>query len=277
MKGTGNPALDARIEPWVLSLPNQGQYAFTYAEAEGVFPNRGTGVRQALRRLVKAGALLSPKHDFYVVVPLEYRREAAPPAAWFIDALMQYVGQPYYAALLTAAELHGAAHQRPQEFQVMTTRPIRSLEYGASRRGRITWVVNALTAELPTILVNVPTGTLRVSTPETTAFDLVRYPKHAGGYDQVATVLSELGERLDAAALAYVAEIVTDTAAVQRLGYILCTVGHRNLTHGLASWFERRKGRLKTIALRRGSPTVSSDAYDSQWHVTVNGVLDPDI
>jgi len=32
----------------------------------------------------------------------------APPPSWYIDALMQHEGRPYYAGLLEAAELHAA-------------------------------------------------------------------------------------------------------------------------------------------------------------------------
>lgn len=41
-----------------------------------------------------------------------------------------------------------------------------------------------------------------VSTPEATALDLIGYQYHAGGLDQVATVLSELAERIDPEKLA---------------------------------------------------------------------------
>lgn len=49
------------------------------------------------------------------------------------------------------------------------------------------------------------TGTMRVATPETTAFDLVRYPAGAGHLSSAATVLSELAERLEARALVTIA------------------------------------------------------------------------
>jgi len=38
---------------------------------------------------------------------------------------MRYLDQPYPVALLGAATLHGAAHQQPMLFQVMTDRPSR--------------------------------------------------------------------------------------------------------------------------------------------------------
>jgi len=41
------------------------------------------------------------------------------PANQFIPLLMDYLKEPYYAGMLTAAEHYGAAHQRPQAFQVL--------------------------------------------------------------------------------------------------------------------------------------------------------------
>jgi predicted transcriptional regulator of viral defense system len=43
------------------------------------------------------------------------------PAEWFITDLMAYLEQPYYVGLLSAASLHGSAHQQPQQFQIVTT------------------------------------------------------------------------------------------------------------------------------------------------------------
>ena len=53
---------------------------------------------------------------------------------------------------------------------------------------------------MPVQSFNTPRGTILVSTAEATAVDLVGYQHHAGGLDQVATVLSELAEHIDAGA-----------------------------------------------------------------------------
>ncbi|HAR49066.1 MAG TPA: hypothetical protein DCR81_02985 [Smithella sp.] len=40
---------------------------------------------------------------------------------------MAYLAQPYYVGLLSAASLHGSAHQQPQQFHVVTTTPQREV------------------------------------------------------------------------------------------------------------------------------------------------------
>jgi predicted transcriptional regulator of viral defense system len=226
---------------------------------------------------VKAGKLASPHHEFFVVVPLEYRDAGVPPAFWFLDALMVLVDRPYYAGLLTAAELYGAAHQRPQQIQVMTTRPMRPATVGRNKQIHITWTVGEHVGHVPTAVINVPTGTLRVSTPEVTAFDLVRYARRAGGLDHVATTLAELGERLDAKALAHVARILGDVTGAQRVGYILDILGHTSATVELAAWLMDRNPRLRPVVLWRNDPVASHHQRVSPWNVIVNRTLDPDI
>ncbi|MEK7767314.1 MAG: type IV toxin-antitoxin system AbiEi family antitoxin [bacterium] len=72
--------------------------------------------------------------------------------------------------------------------------------------------------------VKTPTGSMRVSDPETTAWDLVRYSALAGGLGNVATVLSELTERIDRRRLVQTARRHGDQLVVRRLGYLLAQV-----------------------------------------------------
>ena len=75
-------------------------------------------------------------------------------------------------------------------------------------------------AEVSVQNFNTPRGTLLVSSPEATALDLVGYAHHAGGLNQVATVLSEFAERIDPEKLAAAAR-TAPVAWAQRLGYLL--------------------------------------------------------
>jgi len=108
--------------------------------------------------------------------------------AWFIDDLMKFCGQPHYVALLSAAALHGAVY--------------------TSTTG-----------------VRTETGTIRVSTPEATALDLLRYLEAAGHLGNVVTVLAELAEKMDAERLADIAKAEGDVYTAQRLGYLLEQAG----------------------------------------------------
>jgi predicted transcriptional regulator of viral defense system len=195
----------------------------------------------ALRRLKTKGRIVCPRRGFFVIVPLEYGSAGSPPASWFIDALMSYLGQPYYVGLLSAAELHGAAHHRPQVFQVLTDMPTRPVQ---AARVRIEFHRSQNIHEAQVERVKTETGSMRVSTPEETAIDLVRYPAACGHLDNVVTVLIELAERIHPEALAQVARRARRPDA-QRLGYLLERLGLEEL-HTAA----RKTGSLPPAASR---------------------------
>jgi hypothetical protein len=63
---------------------------------------------------------------------------------------------------------------------------------------RIVFVARGDLERMPVTTVNTPRGFVRYSTPEVTALELVGYPHHAGGMNNVATVLGELSEEMGA-------------------------------------------------------------------------------
>jgi predicted transcriptional regulator of viral defense system len=191
-------------------------YLSTSREARSALGISAAAAKLALNRLEKKSFIASPARGFYVLVPPEYRSLGCLPADQFIPALMERLNLPYYAGLLSAAEYHGAAHQRPQEFQVLLARNRRPIQCGMVR---VAFMGRQRLADVPVQPFNTPRGTLLVSTPEATAIDLVGYAGHAGGLNQVATVLSEIAERIDPEKLAAVARTAPVTWA-QRLGYL---------------------------------------------------------
>jgi hypothetical protein len=117
--------------------------------------------------------------------------------------------------------LRCAGHKRPQQFQVFVARNRRPIHCGEVR---VAFMARKRLADVPVQPFSTPRGTLLVSTPEATALDLVGYAGHAGGLNQVATVLSELAERIDPGKLASVARTAPVPWA-QRLGYLLEHLG----------------------------------------------------
>jgi len=251
---------------WVEELQSRGLYAFTRAQAEAETGRSFVATQSALRRLKEQGRIVSPRRGFYVVVTPEYRATGSPPASWFVHDLMAYLGQPYYVGLLTAAALHGAAHQQPMVFQVVTRQPIREAIAG---RVTLRFHMSRMVDRLPVTAMETETGTMRVATAETTAFDLVRYPAAAGHLGNVATVLLELAERLDPRLLVSIAPVVR-LPDVQRLGYILEAVGLPDLAAPLQEWLRPRRPR--SVPLQPGEPAPR--VPDGRWHVLPNAELE---
>jgi predicted transcriptional regulator of viral defense system len=248
---------------YVDALQGAGRYCFTGQDVATAVGGTAAARQAALRRLKGKRRIISPRRGFFVVVPVEYRSAGSPPASWFIDDLMVFQGRSYYVGLLTAAALHGAAHQRPQVFQVVVSVLPRPVEVA---RLRIEYHRNRNLAAVPVERRRTETGTMRVSTPEATAIDLVRYPEASGHLGNVATVLVELAERIDPAALARVAAKARHPDA-QRLGYLLDLLGLDEVARPLAQLVASRRRRP---VLLRPDHGAGGRAHHPRWYVIPN-------
>ena len=166
-----------RAGEYVSDLAASGRYHLSSREVQSALGISAAAAKLALKRLAKKNLIASPARGFYVIVPPEYRSLGCLPAEQFVPALMQRLDIPYYAGLLSAAQFHGAAHQRPQELQVFLAKNRRSIQCGAVR---VTFLARKRLAEVPVQDFNTPRGTILVSSPEATALDLVGYAHHAG-------------------------------------------------------------------------------------------------
>ena len=251
------------VSAFIDQLQATGTYTFSHADARAALPTSEIAVDNALRRLRKRGRIVTSRRGFYVIVPTEYRTAGSPPSSWFIDDLMGSLGQPYYVGLLSAAAIHGASHQQPMTFQVVTDRPTRE---GVAGRAHITFHMSRQVGETPASRVQTETGTMRVSTPESTAFDLVRFSAACGGWSNVATVLLELAERLEPEALCSVAQL-RKIPEIQRLGYLLDRTGQPRLADPLLRVLGSK--RYRPVALAPDAPRAGVDAV-SPWRVIPN-------
>ena len=216
------------LSSYVGGLLSSGRTVFTAEEAERALGVGHGAFLDAAERLQRRGALLNLRQGFYVVVPPHYASWGAPPPAWYIDALMRREGEAYYVGLLKAAELHGATHQAVMELQVVTAKRLARIRAG---RNLIVFyfrkAMEAVTAGVEDCKTH--TGTMKISSGALTALDLLRYPHVSGGMDNVATVLSVLGQKIDPGQLAVLSGAV-GRPVVQRLGYLLEHLGHDALT-----------------------------------------------
>jgi predicted transcriptional regulator of viral defense system len=207
----------SKAREYITNLAANGRYQFAAEEMRVALGVSADAVKLALHRLAKRGEVASPARGFYIIVPPEYKRLESLPADQFVPALMEWRKIKYYAGLLSAAQYHGAAHHRPQEFQVVVEKNHRPIECGAVR---VRFIARKRVGTVPVQSFNTPRGTIAVSTVEATAVDLAGYPHQAGGFDQVATVLLELAEKIDPKRLVAAARTAPLPWA-QRLGYLL--------------------------------------------------------
>ncbi len=259
------------LSAWVDSRQSQGLYFFTREEALRNLNQSESAFKQAAARLQRKKRIARIHGGFFVIIPLEYASAGILPAEWFIDDFMRYMGQPYYVGLLSAAALHGAAHQQPQQFHVITPVALREIRAGGLA---MIFFFKKKFGEVALTQVKVQTGHIPVSTPEATALDLIRYARRVGGLDRVLTVLQELGEVMEPEKLVEAAEADGTITYAQRLGFLLEMAGLTDLTDGLFQLVQERNplpARLEPSAPTRGCKR------DERWNLLINIQVESDL
>ena len=258
-----------RASEYIRDLAASGSYHFTTTEVMAAIGGKPPAVLAQLRRLKQQALIAEPVRSFHVIIPPEYRSLGCLPAEHFIEQLMQLWHEPYYVCLLSAAERHGAAHQRPQATQVMVRKNRHAIACGMVR---IEFIARGDLDRSPTTAFNTPRGVLRYSTPEVTALELVGYPRHAGGLNNVATVLPELSEAMVGDKLNEAAQLCPVNWS-QRLGYLLEFVGQDKLARALVSFVQDNARSYSP--LRRAADVAGGERIPS-WKLIVNVELEPD-
>lgn len=258
------------MSDFISILASQGRYHFTTREAAQALNTSETAVRAAVRRLKRKNRIASPYSGFYVIVPPEYQRLGCLPPEQFIPQLMQHLGRAYYVGLISAARYHGAAHQQPLVFQVIVQKNRPEITCGEVH---VRFVARHNADKVPTIAFNTPRGRVDVSTPEATAFDLIGYPDHAGGLDNVAAALDELMTEVDPGRLVAVASL-SPVPWAQRLGYVLSLSGSTDCADELARYVERSPHETVPLDPRRD---ISGAPRDSRWKIIVNVKVEPEL
>lgn len=220
-----------RLEAFLDKVVASGRYVFDFEEAA-----QAIGDPPELRSLLSTSPTVAAiSDDAYVIVEREYRSIGAPPPSWYLDELVRRAGLRYCVALLSAAELHGAADQHPQVFQVLVDRPHERITVGGQPIQFITRPREQAFLATPT---KTHTGTMLVATPEATVFDLVEFEHACGGRDHVVVVLEELVEAIDPTALIDTARAYPP-AVVETAAERLEQTGHSALAHSLRDAVER--------------------------------------
>lgn len=266
---------DMTIRSWIKQREIAGRPTFSIADVKEEFPNTSVRViTSELYRLSKQSIIVSVYKCFYTVIPVQYSARGVVPPLYYIDQLMSYLGKPYYISLLSAAELHGAAHQRPQKFSVMTILPKTSTS--SQYNNQLMWNYRREIPESLLMQKNSETGRVKFSSPELTAVDLVQYNQLIGGLSMAATVLEELLEYTDFNKQFESLLSVTNIPTLQRLGYIAeIILEETEQANILFNLLKSNNKRMKKVPL---DSDHSTDGYqiDNRWNVIINQTIEPD-
>ena len=259
---------------WVEQQQSRGKYVFSLAQVKSDFPDISEqALYLSLSRLSAKDRILSIYKGFYLIIPPEYASRGVLPPMLFIDSLMKFVDKSYYVGLLSAAALHGAAHQQPQEFFVVTdSKQITTLKKGL----KINYITKKHISD--TFLENRKTesGYVPVSNPELTAADIVYYHNRIGGINRAASVLSELAEVMKPEHITQRLISTLTIPTIQRLGYLLDVIlEQKPLADKLYAESQKLKKVFYAQPLKAGIEKTGFPK-DDRWKIIINTEIEID-
>ena len=207
---------------------------------------------------------VTPRQPFFLIVSPEHRGMGAPPVNWWVQDYFDWLGRPYYLALQSAASCYGSNPQALQVTQVMTDRPRRPIHVG---RIQVRFFVKRGIERTPTQQPVGAVAPLLVSTPEATAYDLIRYATSIGGIERAAETIRPLLSLLNPRELKRVLDAENESAIAQRLGFVIEASGNKPLAKTVRDWLSNE---LTPVTL---SPTRSkrdSLPLVKRWQVLNN-------
>ncbi|MDR0811208.1 MAG: type IV toxin-antitoxin system AbiEi family antitoxin [Paludibacter sp.] len=262
---------DSHLITFLKHIRAKGRYTFTFDELKENFSSSEQTLRQSLFRLQQKNEVATIRQGFYVIVPPEYASTGTLPETVYIDSLMKHLGKNYYVGLLSAAALHGAAHQQPMTYYVMSQHPApRNIN---NKKQRILFFSKQKLIQEGIIQKKTISGYINVSTPELTAFDLLDNIKKFG-INRITTILQELYEEMLPSRLSKIAKLIDNKANMQRLGYILETVvGAEKLANPLYKILSKTTFvpvPLSPVKTRRGM-------INNKWKIIINMKIESDL
>jgi len=269
------PKYHHNTESWTDDLLSMGRYSFALEELRKAFPEQTeTAIKFALKRLASKNKIVSIFKGYYVIIPPQYSSRGMLPPELFLDVFMKHLQRSYYLALLNAAAYHGASHQQPQEYFVMTSFPV--MRPTRKKNLKINYISIKDLPDKLTEQHKTEAGYICISNPVLTAADLLQFEKRIGGISRAATVLNELAESIKPED--FNTELLNHSAvtALQRLGYILEFVCRQNtLADALFRALALQQAKLFRIPLKK-SITAKGFSSDNRWKVIVNTTVETD-
>jgi len=262
------------LDAYIDDLRSEGQYSFTSYDLRNRFALSEEALKKSLQRLKREKKVAMVRKGFYVVVPPEYRVKGIIPTSFYVNDLMKFLNRDYYVGLLNAAAFHGAAHQQPQSFSIITRGP--SLRKIQNQRTDIHFIIKKSWNRGSVEKKKVSTGYVNVSSPELTAFDLINFHAAVGGFDRIATILEELCEKILAEKLIESARQYQKVVVIQRLGYLLEHIlGKAELADRLYDYLKTLEFYPSLLSPQETKP--ESMTTGNRWKIVPNIEIETDI
>lgn len=266
---------ESNISTWILDRLAKGAYSFDIDLLKKDLKDKTPiSIKRSLARLTDQKKVISIHKGFYIIIPPSYKNMGVLPPVMFMDDLMRYLKRPYYISLLSAAALHGAAHQQPQSHYVCTNLP--SLRSTIKSGISIEYISKRKFKEHHIIQKKTESGYVNVSDPLLTCIDLINYNKSIGGLNRASTIINELSDEVDVTSIDKEIFDLAQKADLQRLGYLWeCELEQKDLADHLFTMYKDRSEKLRSYKLINNKPTNSS-SQKNRWKINVNTTIEID-
>lgn len=264
-----------KISDWVEQQLINGRYTFALSYLQECMPGKSDeSLKAALKRLVGKKKIISIYKGFYIIIPPSYSNYGIIPPSMFLDDLMTYLNRPYYISLLSAAAMHGAAHQQPQSYFVCTVLP--SMRKTRKNGLEVKYVSKRVFPNSHIKRIKTESGYVSVSDPVLTCLDLINYNKTVGGLNRVVTVIYELSEEINKKQMTSDVLSLAPVTNLQRLGYLWeYECGQKGLSDILFNSLESAPISLKSCKLLP-SGNFNEQSLLNRWKVNVNQIIELD-
>jgi predicted transcriptional regulator of viral defense system len=264
-----------KISDWINQQLSIGKYSFTLRYLHDSMPGKSdASIKLALKRLVDKKKIISVSKGFYIIISPTYQNLGILPPTMFMDDLMEYLERPYYISLLSAASLHGAAHQQPQLNFMCTTLP--SMRDTKKKGIQIKYVIKRNFPKSHITQKKTESGYVNVSDPILTCLDLINFYKTIGGFNRAATVIDELSEEIRENDINYSILQLSSMANIQRLGYLWeYECGQVGLSNVLFKVMKEHSCSFKTYNLNP-SKDLQKQINGNRWNINVNTEIEID-
>lgn len=263
------------IRQWIYERAIRGYSTFSVEELRPDFPSLSAqNIQSGLNYLSRKKVIVSVYRGFYVIIPVQYALRGEVPPIYYVDDLMAFLKKPYYVSLYSAAELLGAAHQRPQAFSITTCFPRPNTS--AKKNPVLRWTYRRKIEDGLLLTAKTETSTVKYSCAELTAADLIQYSHKVGGLSRAATIIAELCDVIDEKNLTEKLLGCATITALQRLGYILEEVLQQRGKADAILRLIKSSGR-ETIPIPLDLKADVADCeINRKWNLLINNDIEPD-
>jgi hypothetical protein len=270
MKKSKNPVakrLRGVAEAFVGERIASGNYGFSLADLVRETGLSDRNAKNQLRRLRGRTSKVARWQPFFLVNDPADKASGAVSYDRWLDDYFAWLGRPYYVGLQSAAAIHGSQPQALQTIQIVTDVPRREARVG---RQKLRFFVKSDCAASAVQQAPRAFAPMKVSTPETTAFDLVRYAPRLGGIDRTAETLAPMLHLLQPARLKSVLAAEDEISTMQRLGFLLETMGRARLAAAVETCLPSR---CAWVALAVGATCPAGALRHQRWHIVANAAI----